>query len=174
MRQFYLQKGFYHLARKAVIKPSELLGVSRATLYRWKGRMEREGWKGLEQRSRRPKHLRQRQWTAEEVEAIRSYRLLYPCWGKEKIKALLEKANGREGTRGNAPMPSASPKTTWWKGQAPGTWFQGGMWLKFTQEQAPGERKTSSTCSSKNPLSGQGYPVTTASAQTEWQSGAGS
>ncbi len=117
MRQIYLQKEFYHLAKKPVIQPSEdaknrerilrtwealrtkgmsgkevseLLGVSRASLYRWKRRIKEEGWNGLEQRSRKPKHLRKRKWTAEEVEAVRSYRVLYPCWGKEKIKVLLE------------------------------------------------------------------------------------
>lgn len=117
MRQIYLQKEFYHLGKKVIIKPSEgakdreqilrlwevlrskgssskeaseLLGVSRASLYRWKRRLEREGWKGLEQRSRRPKQVRKRLWSLEEIEAVRSYRLLYPCWGKEKIRVLLE------------------------------------------------------------------------------------
>ncbi len=116
MRQIYLQKEFYHLAKKPVIQPSEeaknrerilrtwealrtkgmsgkevseLLGVSRASLYRWKRRIK-EGWNGLEQRSRKPKHLRKRKWTAEEWRLCDPYRVLYPCWGKEKIKVLLE------------------------------------------------------------------------------------
>lgn len=73
MRQIYLQKEFYHLAKKPIIRPSgeakqrerllsiwerlceqglsreaasKVLGVSRASLYRWKQRLELEGWKG--------------------------------------------------------------------------------------------------------------------------------
>lgn len=117
MRQIYLQKEFYHLAKKPIIRPSgeakqrerllsiwerlceqglsreaasKVLGVSRASLYRWKQRLELEGWKGLECRSRRPKHLRQHSWSEELIEGVRSLRELYPCWGKEKIKVLLE------------------------------------------------------------------------------------
>jgi putative transposase len=117
MRQIYLQTQLYRLAKTKLINPSEgaktrekilrawnalrskgvksqeasqLLGVSRSSLYRWKRRLKIEGWKGLEERSRKPKHLRQHQWTIEEEEAVRSYRKLYPCWGKEKIKVLLD------------------------------------------------------------------------------------
>ena len=117
MRQIYLQRQFYHLAKKNIPKPSEeakhrekhlqawkalrkaglssveasqALGISRATLYRWQARLKSEGWKGLEQRSRRPKQVRKRCWTNKAVEAIRDYRKLYPCWGKEKIKVFLD------------------------------------------------------------------------------------
>ncbi len=117
MRQIYLQKQFYHLAKKAIIHPSEeaiqreqslriwdalcqqgmsreaaskVLGISRASLYRWKRGLRLEGWKGLEKRSRRPKRLRKRKWSQELIEGVRSLRQLYPCWGKEKIKVLLE------------------------------------------------------------------------------------
>lgn len=117
MRQIYLQKQFYHLARKSIPKPSDeakhrqkhlqawealretgmnaleaskAIGISRATLYRWQERMKTEGWKGLEERSRKPKRVRKRQWTADLIEGVRSLRCLYPGWGKEKIKVLLE------------------------------------------------------------------------------------
>ena len=117
MRQFYLQRQFYHLAKRSIPKPSEEakhrekvlrawealrragqsaeeasmeLGVSRATLYRWRIRMKAEGWKGLEQRSRRPKRVRKRCWSEQAVETVRSYRNLYPGWGKEKLKVFLD------------------------------------------------------------------------------------
>ena len=82
MRQIYLQKQFYQLARKNIPNPTEeakhrerhlkawealietgmsttqasqAIGISRATLYRWQVRLREEGWKGLEKRSHRPK-----------------------------------------------------------------------------------------------------------------------
>lgn len=117
MRQKYLHRGFYHLAKMPAIHASEgakqreraltiwetlckqgmdrteaskVVGVSRASLYRWKRSLQLEGWKGLEQRSRRPKRVRKARWSNELVEGVRSLRTLYPCWGKEKIKVLLE------------------------------------------------------------------------------------
>src|SRR5665811_1801975 len=117
MRQIYLQSGFYHLAKMPVIHASEgakqrertliiwetlceqgmnreeaskVVGVSRASLYRWKRRLQLDGWKGLEKRSRRPKRVTKPRWSYDLIEGVRSLRLLYPCWGKEKIKVLLE------------------------------------------------------------------------------------
>lgn len=117
MRQIYLRKEFYQLAKKSIAKPSETakhrqkhlqawealresgknareaseaVGISRATLYRWRSRLKAEGWGGLEERSHRPKRIRHRQWSQELIEGIRSLRCLYPGWGKEKIKVLLE------------------------------------------------------------------------------------
>ena len=117
MRQIYLQKQFYQLARKNIPNPTEeakhrerhlkawealietgmsttqasqAIGISRATLYRWQVRLREEGWKGLEKRSHRPKRLRKKQWSEDLIEGVRSLRCLYPGWGKEKIKVLLE------------------------------------------------------------------------------------
>ena len=36
-------------------RASQVIGISRATLYRWEKRLEEEGLKGLEDRSRRPR-----------------------------------------------------------------------------------------------------------------------
>lgn len=65
---------------------SKVVGVSRASLYRWRHGLQLEGWKGLEKRSRRPKRVRKPCWSYELIEGVRSLRMLYPCWGKEKIK----------------------------------------------------------------------------------------
>jgi len=89
MRQIYLQKQFYQLVKRILTKinaqaqmrlgfisawhalrdegikaekAAEILGVSRATLYRWDHRLQSEGPKVLEERSRRPKRVRRRQW----------------------------------------------------------------------------------------------------------------
>lgn len=122
MRQFYLQKQFYQLVKHPPVQISNQVkdrlrllsawealqragvrggeaaasvGVSRATLYRWRGRLRQKGLEGLEERSRRPKRVRQRQWKLDELDVIRELRLLYPRWGKEKLAVLA----AREGVR---------------------------------------------------------------------------
>ncbi|MEQ5302547.1 helix-turn-helix domain-containing protein, partial [Escherichia coli] len=53
----------------------ELLGISRATYYRWRKRLKEEGLAGLKPRSRRPQRLRRRiYWSSDlliRVEALR-------------------------------------------------------------------------------------------------------
>lgn len=62
---------------------AEAVGVSRATLYRWKTRSE--------PRSRRPRRPRQPAWPFELVAAVRETRGDYPMWGKAKITVLLRR-----------------------------------------------------------------------------------
>lgn len=69
----------------------KLLEVPRSTLYRWRKRLEEEGLRGLEPKSRRPKRVRQRTWSPELIQAIRELREMFPSWGKEKIWVLLKK-----------------------------------------------------------------------------------
>lgn len=122
MQQIYLPKQFYQLVKHPPVEMSrtarerlrmlnawevlrkrgesgktaaEMLGISRATLYRWKSRLERQGLKGLEAQSRRLKRVRQREWGVKEVELIQELRELYPRWGKEKLAVLA----GREGVK---------------------------------------------------------------------------
>jgi putative transposase len=73
------------------VEIARALGVSRASLYRWERRVEREGLKGPEERSRRPKRVRQPMWREELVEAMRRVREQYPRWGKENLAVLLKR-----------------------------------------------------------------------------------
>lgn len=69
---------------------SQVIGFSRATLYRWKRRLEVEGIKGLEERSRRPIRTRKPTWSVDLVQAVLSLREQYPRWGKDKLVFLLQ------------------------------------------------------------------------------------
>ena len=118
MRIFGLPKGFYQVLRRPAYFPSEkakerlkfyeawkrlrgmglsgkeaarALGVSRATLYRWERRVKERGPRGLEDRSRRPLRVRQRQWSVELVLAVKRLREAYPAWGKAKLWVLLRR-----------------------------------------------------------------------------------
>ena len=62
---------------------AQAIGVSRATLYRWKKRSERY--------SSRPRRLRKPNWSRALVAAIREIRADYPMWGKAKITVLLHR-----------------------------------------------------------------------------------
>ena len=68
-----------------------LVGISRATYYRWKQRLKREGLKGLVPKSKRPKHLRQKvHWTPELLIAIETLRKQNPTWGRWPIWLALQ------------------------------------------------------------------------------------
>jgi len=73
-------------------------GLSRATLYRWRRRLDPHDITSLEDSSRRPQRLRQPRWSPELVAGVRRLRERYPRWGKEKLVVLL----GREGVKASA------------------------------------------------------------------------
>lgn len=72
-------------------KAAEVLGIPRASLYRWQVRLKDEGPKGLEDRSRRPRKTRKRTWTLELIRATQELRGDYPRWGKDKLVVLLSR-----------------------------------------------------------------------------------
>ena len=83
------------LKQKGIKEPqiSQLLRVSRASLYHWRSRLRKKGPKGLEAKSRRPHRIRKPMWHPELVECVQELREEYPSWGKDKLKVLL----GRRG-----------------------------------------------------------------------------
>lgn len=63
--------------------------ISPQTFYRWKRRYDLNNIKGLEDRSRRPRRVRQPTASADLIEAVLRMRQERPRWGKEKIAKLL-------------------------------------------------------------------------------------
>jgi putative transposase len=64
-------------------------GYSRSILYVWLRRYRESGPRGLEERSRRPHHFRQRTWTEVEVDLVCRVRRQHARWGKDKLAVLL-------------------------------------------------------------------------------------
>lgn len=91
---------FVKLALKAHRSMSELcreFGYSRRIGYKWKKRFEREGSRGLKDRTRRP-HRSPRQISANWLARIRRLRRRHRSWGSKKIAARLRKEYPRQGT----------------------------------------------------------------------------
>lgn len=74
-----------------VAEVSTALAIPRATLYRWRRRLERDGPAGLEERSRRPRRRRTPTWSPELAEAVLRLREQYPGWGKDILAGLLRR-----------------------------------------------------------------------------------
>lgn len=66
--------------------------ISPQTFYRWKRRYSTKDLARMEARSRRPRRVRQPEYSPELVEAVRSLREQYPRWGKDKLIVLLRGA----------------------------------------------------------------------------------
>lgn len=66
-------------------------GFSPDTVSRWVRSYRKAGKAGLEPRSRRPKRVRQPQTPSYVVQRIQELREQYPCWGREKLRLLLER-----------------------------------------------------------------------------------
>jgi len=64
-------------------------GISPQTFYRWKRRYDPYHLESLENRSCRPKHLRQPTASLELVLAVQRLREQYPRWGKDKLVVLV-------------------------------------------------------------------------------------
>ncbi len=64
--------------------------ISPQTFYRWKRRYNPKHIASLENRSHRPRRLRQPTYSPELVEAVLKLREEYPRWGKDKLVVLLQ------------------------------------------------------------------------------------
>jgi len=73
-------------------------GISPQTFYRWRGRYDPHNLRTLEDRSRRPRRLRQPTWGAELAEAVLRLREEYPRWGKDKLVVLLRRGGWQVST----------------------------------------------------------------------------
>jgi len=69
----------------------KVIGVSRATYYRWKNRYKRFGLCGLEVESRKPNKVRTSQWSTSLKKHVYLLRRKYPLFGKYKIAVLLKR-----------------------------------------------------------------------------------
>ncbi len=93
-------------------------GVSRSTLYDWLKRYSRDGVRGLEERSRRPRKVRGPTWGKDLEESVRKLREENPRWGKDKLAPVLRREGimvsvsmvgrilGRLRFEGRLPLPS--------------------------------------------------------------------
>jgi putative transposase len=66
-------------------------GVSRSTLQTWLKRYREAGVRGLEDRSRRPRRVRQPTWSAELEANVLALRQANPRWGKDVLTPLLRR-----------------------------------------------------------------------------------
>jgi len=67
-------------------------GISSSTFYKWLRRYQRLGPAGLEERSRRPRRVRQPSWGHGLVQAVQRLRERHPGWGKDKLAPMLRAA----------------------------------------------------------------------------------
>lgn len=81
---------FYEKHGKNARQTCRHYNISPDTFYRWKKRYRPGDLKSLEERSHRPKRVRQATWTPEIVIAVQELREEYPRWGKVKLARLLE------------------------------------------------------------------------------------
>jgi putative transposase len=66
-------------------------GISPQTFYRWKRRYDPRHTESLEDRSHRPRQVRQPTYSVELVDAVLKSREEYPRWGKDKLVILLHR-----------------------------------------------------------------------------------
>ena len=69
----------------------EVIGVSRASLFRWKKQYKLFGLIGLENESRKPNNTRKSTWSKEIENRIYHLRIQYPVWGKAKIATIYKR-----------------------------------------------------------------------------------
>ena len=80
---------YYHSHGHNARLTCRYFGISPQTFYRWKRRYNPRHLESLEDRSHRPKHLRQPTASPQLVAAVLKLREEYPRWGKDKLVVLL-------------------------------------------------------------------------------------
>jgi hypothetical protein len=71
----------------------DTLGISRSTYYRYVQKLKTMSM-GIPLTSRRPKHLRQPQWTEAQLQQLSALRRAYPTYGKAKLAVILRRDHG--------------------------------------------------------------------------------
>ncbi len=66
--------------------------ISPDTFYRWKKRYRPDHLRSLEERSHRPRHVRQPTWSTGITTAVLDLRKQFPRWGKAKLACLLKES----------------------------------------------------------------------------------
>ena len=66
-------------------------GIGRMTLHRWQTRFKKFGILGLNELSKKPKHLRKPTTTWQIVSRVVELRKQYPAWSKHKLSAILKR-----------------------------------------------------------------------------------
>jgi transposase InsO family protein len=69
----------------------QVLGLSRATYYRWRKRLEESGPKGLEPGSKVPLNRRNQCWDKHTEQLVQHIRRRNPLWGRIKIQVILRR-----------------------------------------------------------------------------------
>ncbi len=91
---------YYHCHGENARLTCRYFGISPQTFYRWKRRYDPKHLESLEDKSCRPRHVRQPTAPSELVEAVFKLREEHPRWGKEKLASLL----GEEGRHVSSSM----------------------------------------------------------------------
>src|SRR5512139_201407 len=93
-------------AQQSLSRLCRVFGVSRRTGHKWKARFEREGVRGLRDRSRRPHHSPQ-ELSSRWLGRVRRLRRRHRSWGSRKLAAALGQQYGRQ------QVPSARTIDAW-------------------------------------------------------------
>lgn len=81
----------YHRKVKNIALVCRHFDIQRSLFYKWYNRYERLGLKGLEDKSRRPKTLRQSKIPLDQIDLIRKLRKKYPYYSKYKLSVILKR-----------------------------------------------------------------------------------
>jgi len=87
----YLDLIFEGCSKEAALRA---VGVSRATVYRWRKNYSESGLRGLEAGDRTPHNTRSPIWEDKLLQLVLKIRCENPTWGKDKITAILRRDYG--------------------------------------------------------------------------------